>query len=112
MPFGVVRAVKCIGLAPACCELGDRSAGARIRYAWRMVVLIWRGGHTHLHPHAVFPMPRLKGCDLRGACPTGHLAVKIIPGIFREVGNLRLTRRSQASGLASARASSGILVVT
>jgi len=42
MPFGVVRAVKCIGLAPACCELGDRSAGARIRYAWRMVVLIWR----------------------------------------------------------------------
>ena len=34
------------------------------------------------------------------------------PGISREMGNLRLTRRSQACGLASTGASSGILVGT
>ena len=41
-------------------------------------------------------MITLKGCDLRRACPIGHLTPKIIPGISREMGNLRLTRRSQA----------------
>jgi hypothetical protein len=94
MPFGVVRAVKCIGLAPACCELGERSAGARIRYAWLTVVLIWRqatacrlSGTQLMGFRDRQRMITLKGCDLRRACPTGHLAVKIIPGISREVGS-------------------------
>jgi hypothetical protein len=41
-----VSAVECIDLASGCCELETdqgRSAGARIRCAWRLVVLIWRG---------------------------------------------------------------------
>jgi hypothetical protein len=57
-------------------------------------------------------MITLKGYDLRRACPIGNLTLKISPGISGETGNLRLTHRSQACGLASTKASSEILVAT